>query len=172
MEFIRRGRNRFEIFCVPCHGYAARGDGMVARRASVVAEATWNFDLDLHSEDRRGRAVGHLFNTITNGNQNMPAYGDELSERDRWAVVAYLRSLQASETQSLENVSAAERVGRATWPDYTPPPEPENPAGTGGVGEQVDAARDVVAFRFSRGFDRKGRLNPITGALSPFESES
>ena len=137
MDFIGRGRSRFEIFCVPCHGYAASGDGMVANRASVVSEATWNFDLDLHTEERRGRAVGHLFNTITNGNQNMPAYGDKLSERDRWAVVSYLRSLQASETLSLADVSATARVGSAAWPDYTPAPEPPaTTAGSGGDGDK------------------------------------
>lgn len=87
-DVVARGAERFAIFCVPCHGAAALGDGVVVQHgftrpppltAGPVAEAP----------------VGRLFQVITSGAGAMPAYGTMIPPRDRWAIVAYLRTLQA-----------------------------------------------------------------------------
>lgn len=94
-EFIRRGQNRFNIFCAACHGRDGSGNGMVNIRATE--RGPWAPASNLHDAQVRERPVGHLFNTITNGLRNMPPYGDQLSETDRWAVAAYIRALQRAE---------------------------------------------------------------------------
>ena len=91
---LARGRERFGIYCAPCHGLSGYGDGTVARRAEKLAEGTWVPPSSLHDAGVRGRAVGHVFNTITNGIRTMPAYSAQISVEDRWAIVAYVRELE------------------------------------------------------------------------------
>ncbi len=106
MQLMERGRQRFEVFCAPCHGLAGAGDGMVAKRAEELQEGTWTPPASFHSELVRGRTDGHLFNTITNGIRNMPAYAPQIPVEDRWAIVAYVRALQRSQGAPLEDVPA------------------------------------------------------------------
>lgn len=109
---MERGRQRFEIYCAPCHGYSGHGDGMVARRADRLMElgqATWVPPTSLHDDTVRQRPVGHLFNTISYGIRNMPAYGPQIPPEDRWAIVAYIRALQRSSKATLDDVPADER---------------------------------------------------------------
>jgi mono/diheme cytochrome c family protein len=94
---MRRGRERYNIYCAPCHGLSGAGDGMVAKRADFLAEGTWTPPSSMQDQTVRSRPVGHLFNTITNGIRNMPAYGSQIPEADRWAIVAYVRALQLSQ---------------------------------------------------------------------------
>jgi mono/diheme cytochrome c family protein len=103
-EMVRRGRERFDIYCAPCHGLSGFGDGIVAKRAEKLAEGTWVPPLSLHDQTVRARPSGHLFNTITNGIRTMPAYGPQIPVADRWAVVAYVRALQRSQNASLDDV--------------------------------------------------------------------
>jgi mono/diheme cytochrome c family protein len=91
---LARGRERYDIFCAPCHGLTGAGDGMIARRADFLMEGTWTPPTDLRSDAVRGRPVGHIYNTIASGIRQMPAYGPQIPVDDRWAVVAYLRALQ------------------------------------------------------------------------------
>lgn len=102
--FLQRGQRQFNIYCAPCHGLTGQGDGMIHRRALELQQGTWTPPSDLHTELVRGRAVGELFNTITNGVRNMPSYGSQVTVPDRWAVVAYVRALQRSRTSTLEDV--------------------------------------------------------------------
>jgi len=106
MQLMERGRERFDVFCAPCHGLAGAGDGMVAKRAEELQEGTWTPPASFHSELVRGRTDGHLFNTITNGIRNMPAYAPQIPVEDRWAIVAYIRALQRSQGAPLEDVPA------------------------------------------------------------------
>lgn len=106
---MARGRARFDIYCSPCHGAAGRGDGMVARRALELQQGTWVPPSSLHTDLVRGREVGHLFNTITNGIRNMPGYGAQIAVHDRWAIVAYVRALQRSQHAALADVPEDER---------------------------------------------------------------
>jgi mono/diheme cytochrome c family protein len=103
-EVIKRGQERFDIYCAPCHGLAGGGDGMVHQRADRLQEGTWIPPATLYNDPALQRPVGHLYNTITNGIRNMPAYGPQIPVRDRWAIVAYVRALQRSRHAPLEDV--------------------------------------------------------------------
>ena len=103
---VERGRERYDIFCSPCHGLAGHGDGMVAKRADELQEGTWTPPSSFHTELIRGRAAGHLFNTISNGIRNMPAYGPQIPVEDRWAIVAYVKALQRSQNATIDDVPA------------------------------------------------------------------
>ena len=103
-SLIERGRQRYDIYCSPCHGLAGFGDGMVARRADELLEGTWTPPTSFHSDLLRERPAGHLFNTITNGIRNMPAYGPQITVEDRWAIVAYVRALQRSQNATVDDV--------------------------------------------------------------------
>lgn len=101
---MRRGQERYDIYCAPCHGLAGAGDGIVARRADALQEGTWTPPSSLHDPVVRGRPDGQIFNTITNGIRSMPAYADQIHEQDRWAIVAYVRALQRSQNAAIEDV--------------------------------------------------------------------
>ncbi len=103
-ELLDRGRERYDIYCSPCHGLAGFGDGMVAKRADELLEGTWTPPTSFHSELLRTRPVGHIFNTISNGIRNMPAYGPQIPVDDRWAIVAYVRALQRSQNATVDDV--------------------------------------------------------------------
>jgi len=104
LQLLRRGQERYDIFCSPCHGLVGNGDGMVAKRADELQEGTWTPPSTFHSDLIRSRPVGQLFNTITNGVRNMPAYGPQIPVEDRWAIVAYVRALQRSQAATSEDV--------------------------------------------------------------------
>jgi mono/diheme cytochrome c family protein len=90
-EIVRRGRERYDIFCSVCHGLTGNGDGMIVRRGFRRA-ASFN-------DDRLRQApVGHFFDAITNGWGAMPPYAAQIAVQDRWAIVAYIRALQASQS--------------------------------------------------------------------------
>jgi mono/diheme cytochrome c family protein len=101
---VQRGRERYEIFCSPCHGLAGFGDGMVAKRADELMEGTWTPPTSFHTDLLRQRPDGHIFNTISNGIRNMPAYGPQIPVADRWAIVAYVRALQRSQKATVDDV--------------------------------------------------------------------
>jgi mono/diheme cytochrome c family protein len=103
---LKRGRERFDIYCSPCHGLAGRGDGIVNVRAERLQEGTWTPPADLTSDLVAGREAGHIYNTIKNGIRNMPAYGPQIAAADRWAIVAYVRALQRSRRAPIEDVPA------------------------------------------------------------------
>ena len=101
---LQRGRERYDVFCSPCHGLAGFGDGMVSKRADELLEGTWTPPTSFHSDLQRERPVGHIFNTISNGIRNMPAYGSQIPVEDRWAIVAYVRALQRSQNATVDDV--------------------------------------------------------------------
>lgn len=89
--FLLRGQERFNIHCAPCHSRAGDGSGLVGKRMPVKPS---NF----HTDYLRQMPVGHFYDVITNGIRTMPAYKN-VTEQDRWAIVAYLRVLQLSQGQ-------------------------------------------------------------------------
>ena len=107
---LARGRERFGIYCAPCHGLSGYGDGTVARRAERLAEGTWVPPSSLHDEAIRMRPVGHVFNTITSGIRTMPSYAAQIDVRDRWAIVAYVRALQRSQHGSPHDLPPEQQV--------------------------------------------------------------
>ncbi len=107
---LARGRQRFGIYCAPCHGQAGYGDGLVAQRAKDLQEQTWVPPASLHEPLVRSRPVGQIFETIRNGVRTMPAYGRQMKIEDSWAIVAYVRALQRSQNASLSDVPNEERA--------------------------------------------------------------
>jgi mono/diheme cytochrome c family protein len=101
--FVARGRERFDIFCSPCHGRTGRGDGMVVRRGYRQAQS-------FHSDRLRQERLGYFFDVITNGFGAMPDYREQIPVKDRWAIVGYVRALQLSQHASLEDVPEAART--------------------------------------------------------------
>ncbi len=89
-ELLQRGRERFNISCSACHDQTGSGNGMVARRGL-------KFPPSYHTDRLRAEPLGYIFNVATNGRGQMPAYGDYLSTDDRWAIAAYVRTLQFSQ---------------------------------------------------------------------------
>jgi mono/diheme cytochrome c family protein len=104
MALMKRGQDRFDIYCEPCHGASGYGDGIVAKRAEALQEGTWTPPSSYHTDLVRSRPDGHIFNTITNGIRKMPAYGPQIPVADRWAIVAYVRALQRSQHASIDDV--------------------------------------------------------------------
>jgi mono/diheme cytochrome c family protein len=89
-EVVKRGRERYNIFCSACHGFTGNGDGMIVRRGFRRA-ASFN-------DDRLRQApVGHFFDAMTNGWGAMPSYAPQIAVQDRWAIIAYIRALQESQ---------------------------------------------------------------------------
>lgn len=106
---MRRGAHRFGIFCTPCHGQAGNGDGMINKRAKKLAQGGWVPPANLHDGRLIHMPVGELFNTITHGIRNMPAYGPQIKPSDRWAIILYVRALQLSRAAPVADVPPALR---------------------------------------------------------------
>src|SRR5439155_25052438 len=97
---LRRGQQRFNIYCSVCHGLDGSGHGPVNERAMALAGVSgtnWTPAADLMKDSVRGRPDGHIYNTINVGIRNMPGYGTQIVPEDRWAIVAYVRALQLSQ---------------------------------------------------------------------------
>jgi mono/diheme cytochrome c family protein len=107
-QTMARGRERYDIYCAPCHGLSGRGDGMIHQRAQKVANR-WTPPVDLQSERIVRLPHGQLFFTIGNGVRNMPGYAAQLTPQDRWAIVLYLRALQRSQSATVDDVPADQR---------------------------------------------------------------
>ena len=95
------GHRKFDIYCATCHGLV--GDG----RSPVAANMALRLPPNLH--DRVGMAVGHYYQVIANGFGLMPGYAAELNVQERWAVIAYLRALQLSQSAPLALAPPDER---------------------------------------------------------------
>ena len=96
---ILRGRERFDIYCSPCHARTGDGDGMIVRRG-------FKQPLSLTRPDLRARPVGYFFDVVTKGFGVMPSYAAQIPVDDRWSIVAYLRALQLSRAAKPEDVPA------------------------------------------------------------------
>jgi hypothetical protein len=96
-EVLERGRQRFDIFCSPCHDRTGSGEGRIVRRG-------FRHPPSYHSGRLRRASVGHLFDVITHGIGAMNDYAAQIPVRDRWAIVAYIRALQESRNATAEDV--------------------------------------------------------------------
>lgn len=100
--FLERGRDRFNIYCRPCHG--TLGDGMgVTKYLGMGATPSYQIDRIMQMPN------GQIFDTISHGFGNMQTYGDKLVPADRWAVVAYVRALQRAEHGTVADVPASHK---------------------------------------------------------------
>lgn len=103
MEILKRGQERFNIYCSPCHSRLGDGKGMVVQRG-MFPPPTY------HQARIRDIEDGHIFDVITNGIRNMPSYRSQIPVSDRWAIVNYLRVLQRSQNAKLKDIPESERV--------------------------------------------------------------
>jgi mono/diheme cytochrome c family protein len=97
-----RGRERFTIYCTPCHGLLGDGNGMVVQRGLRQAAS-------YHQDRLRNESVGYLYDVIANGFGAMQGYAEQVPPRDRWLIAAYVRALQLSQNASVDDVPAADR---------------------------------------------------------------
>jgi mono/diheme cytochrome c family protein len=100
---LERGRNRFDVFCSPCHSVVGDGDGFVARRGFPHPPS-------YHSETLRAASDAHIYAVITNGYGAMYSYATRLTPDDRMAVIAYIRALQLSQHAPLDAVPPQQRA--------------------------------------------------------------
>jgi mono/diheme cytochrome c family protein len=115
MNLLNRGKNRFEIYCTPCHGFDGHGQGMVPERVKASG-GVWQARnlVEAPSADGKGGVVvqmpnGQLFNTISNGYNTMQGYSAQIPHADRWAIVAYVRALERAQNASLDDVPPDQR---------------------------------------------------------------
>jgi mono/diheme cytochrome c family protein len=94
-QLLERGKNRFEIFCAPCHGLVGDGNGIVVQRGFPSPPS-------YHTDRLRNAPAGHFFDVITNGFGRMFDYSDRVAPADRWAIVAYIRALQLSQDAPMD----------------------------------------------------------------------
>ena len=103
LDVVRRGRERYDIFCSPCHDRTGGGQGMVVSRGYRAPPS-------LHVDRLREAPVGHLYDVITRGFGAMPDYAQAIPPEDRWAIAAYVKALQAAQRASIEDVPPEERA--------------------------------------------------------------
>ena len=95
---LERGRDRYDIYCAPCHNKIGDGKGMTVQRGMNPPPPSF------HEERLLLAADGHLYNVITNGIRNMPPYKYQVAVADRWAIVAYIRALQRSQNATIQDI--------------------------------------------------------------------
>jgi mono/diheme cytochrome c family protein len=98
-ELLRRGQERFTIYCTPCHGAQGDGKGITQRIGAMAVVG------NLHDKRIVELPDGDIFNTITHGKTLMGAYGSQIPVEDRWAIIAYVRALQLSRLGSVDDLS-------------------------------------------------------------------
>jgi len=101
LDVLKRGQERYNIFCSPCHDRVGTGEGMIVQRG-------FRRPSSFHIERLRESPPGYFFDVITNGFGTMYSYADRVKPEDRWAIVAYIRALQLSQQATLADVPADE----------------------------------------------------------------
>jgi mono/diheme cytochrome c family protein len=102
MERLQRGRQRFDIYCSPCHGRIGAGQSIMVKKGMQVPPS-------LHEQRLRDVEDGHIFEVMTNGLRNMPPYRYQIPVDDRWSIVGYVRALQRSQNATIEDIPAEVR---------------------------------------------------------------
>ena len=102
-EDLAHGRERFDIFCAPCHGRVGDGNGFIPSRGLRRPPS-------YHIERLRKVPVGYFFDVMTNGFGIMPDYASQIPPRDRWAIAAYIRALQLSQNATSAELPTGQKV--------------------------------------------------------------
>ncbi len=102
-QLLKRGQDRFNIYCSPCHGREADGNGITKKLGVMMTVA------NLQDPRIVKFADGEIFFVITNGRNTMGAYGPNVPVEDRWAIIAYVRALQLSHLGTIDDVPQGER---------------------------------------------------------------
>jgi mono/diheme cytochrome c family protein len=101
-DLLKRGQDRYDIYCSPCHGVTGDGNGMIVQRG-------FKQPTSYHSDRLRAQPAGYIYDVITNGFGAMQDYSAQVAPNDRWAVVAYVRTLQFSRHVKATDLPAADR---------------------------------------------------------------
>jgi mono/diheme cytochrome c family protein len=99
---LDRGEQRFNIYCAPCHSPIGDGNGTIVQRG-------YKRPVSYHDPRLRGMGIGYFYDVITNGFGQMPDYAAQVTPADRWAIAAYIRVLQRSQTGTVDDVPADQR---------------------------------------------------------------
>jgi hypothetical protein len=102
-QVLERGRERYNIFCTPCHDYVGNGEGIAVLRGFRRRPPS------LHVERLRDAPKEHFFDVITNGFGAMNDYAMQIPVRDRWAIIAYIRALQLSQNATVQGLDDVDR---------------------------------------------------------------
>ncbi len=102
-DVLVRGRERFNIYCAPCHSRTGDGNGMIVQRGFRAPPS-------YHTERLRKAPLGYFFDVMTNGFGAMPEYASQIPARDRWTIVAYIRALQLSQEATMGDVPPGQKV--------------------------------------------------------------
>ncbi|HSP94916.1 MAG TPA: cytochrome c [Thermoanaerobaculia bacterium] len=129
-ELLARGRERFNIYCSPCHDRTGSGRGMVVRRGYQPPPS-------YHIERLRDAPVGHFFDVMTNGLGAMPDYASQIDVSDRWAIAAYVKALQLSQNAPASDVPLEKKADLAGAPRPAPAPPVEREMGQGSRNKPV-----------------------------------
>jgi hypothetical protein len=102
-DVVARGRERFNIYCSPCHSRLGDGNGMIVQRG-------FRRPPSFHIDRLRKAPVGHFFDVMTNGFGAMPDYAQQIAPRDRWAIISYIRALQLSGNATQAEIPPGQQV--------------------------------------------------------------
>ena len=116
-DLLDRGQSRFDAFCSPCHGRVGDGLGMVVQRGFKRPNS-------FHDQRLVDSQVGYYFDVMTNGFSQMSSYAAQISPADRWAIAAYIKALQLSQSIPVEQLPAADRA-KVSTPDQPQEEAPE-----------------------------------------------
>jgi len=97
LDLLKRGQERYNIYCAPCHDRTGAGQGIVTKKGFLPPPS-------FHLDRLREAPDGHLYDVITNGIRNMPPYNHQVQVHDRWAIVAYVRALQRSQNARISDI--------------------------------------------------------------------
>jgi mono/diheme cytochrome c family protein len=112
-EVLERGRERFNIYCAPCHSRIGDGNGMIVQRG-------YRHPPSFHTQALRQAPLGHFYDVITNGFGAMPDYSAQVPTPDRWAIAAYIRVLQLSQNATAADLPAGKLPQEMANPSATP----------------------------------------------------
>ena len=103
-EVLERGRERFDIFCAPCHSRLGDGNGFVPSRGFSRRPPSY------HIQRLQKAPLGYFYDVMTNGFGIMPDYAAQISPQDRWNIVAYVRALQLSQSATAADVPQGQKI--------------------------------------------------------------
>jgi mono/diheme cytochrome c family protein len=118
-ELLLRGQERFNIYCSPCHGRLGLGNGMIVQRG-------YKQPTSYHIERLRTAPIGYFFNVMTEGYGVMPTYAPQIPVHDRWAIAAYIRVLQYSQSANPADLAGLPPADQQrVQQDLNPQPQPK-----------------------------------------------
>ena len=129
-EVLERGRERFNIYCAPCHSRLGDGNGFIPSRGFPRKPPTF------HKPRWQKAALGEVYDVITNGSGIMPDYASQIPAQDRWDIVAYIRALQLSQNATRADVTQGQSIP-------SEPPQFRGQPGSGATLPVIDSQKSA-----------------------------